>query len=52
MKHWTGNEPLLGLVRRVTRLGEFLAQWVIVYFGQLFENYKSSPQFWATLFHT
>jgi hypothetical protein len=31
---------------RVTRLGEFSpTYWAIVYFGQLFENYKSSAHF-------
>jgi hypothetical protein len=29
---------------RVTRF----AHWVIIYFGQIFENCRSSPHFWAT----
>jgi hypothetical protein len=29
-------------------MGGILAQWVIVYPGQIFENYKSNPHFWAT----
>jgi hypothetical protein len=27
-----------------------LAYWEIVFFGQLFENYRSSRNFWATYF--
>jgi hypothetical protein len=30
---------------------DVIAQWVIVYFRQQFEKYRSSPHFWATLFH-
>jgi hypothetical protein len=30
---------------RVTRLGDFFAQSEIVYIGQFFENYRSSPHF-------
>jgi hypothetical protein len=32
------------------RLGEFSPIWLIVYFGQLIENYRSSPDFCATFF--
>jgi hypothetical protein len=35
---------------RVTRLGEFSAQWVIVFFGQWFENDINSANFRATFF--
>jgi hypothetical protein len=27
------------------------AYWAIVYFGQIFENYRSSPIFWAAFYH-
>jgi hypothetical protein len=27
-------------------IGRFFAHWVIVYFGQFFENYKSRPHIW------
>jgi hypothetical protein len=33
------------LLSRVTRLADFSS------IGQLFENYRSSPYFWATFFH-
>jgi hypothetical protein len=33
---------------RVTRLGEFSPKWAIVYFGQFFENCRSSLHFFAT----
>jgi hypothetical protein len=29
-------------------MGRVFAQWVIIYFGQWFEKYRSSAQFWAT----
>jgi hypothetical protein len=35
----------------VTRLGEFSPFWVIIYFGQCFEDYMSATNFWATFFH-
>jgi hypothetical protein len=37
---------------RVTRLCDFFAYWVIVYFEQGFENYKICPNCWATFFPT
>jgi hypothetical protein len=30
------------------QIGRIFAQWAIVYFGQFFENHKSSPNFCAT----
>jgi hypothetical protein len=33
------------------QIGLIFARWVIVYFGQWFENYRSSAHFWATFFH-
>jgi hypothetical protein len=33
------------------QLGRIFNQWVIVYFGQWFENYKTIAHFWATFFH-
>jgi hypothetical protein len=33
------------------QIGQIFAQRVIVCFGQLRENYKRSPHFWATLFN-
>jgi hypothetical protein len=33
------------------QIGRILAYSVIVYFKQLFENYRSSATFWATFFH-
>jgi hypothetical protein len=41
----------LRLRSRVTRLGEFFAQCVIVWLGQLRENCRSSPLF-GTLYST
>jgi hypothetical protein len=38
-------------VNRVTRLGEFPHYWAVVFFGQIFENYRSSTNSWATFFH-
>jgi hypothetical protein len=29
---------------------QIFAQWVIVYFGKLLENYRSISNIWATLF--
>jgi hypothetical protein len=38
---------------RVTRLGEFFAYWATLYFGNIFEKYKCSPNFgWAYFFST
>jgi hypothetical protein len=34
---------------RVTRLGEISPKWVIVYFGQLIENYRNNPYFGAAV---
>jgi hypothetical protein len=31
--------------------GRIFGQWMVVYFGQWFENYRSSAHFWATFFH-
>jgi hypothetical protein len=33
------------------QIGRILAHWAAVYFGQFFENYRSSPNFWSTIFH-
>jgi hypothetical protein len=33
------------------QIGRIIAYWVIVYFGQFFENYRTSPKIWATFFH-
>jgi hypothetical protein len=35
------------LVPDCTRFGRIFAHWVIIYFGKLFENYKSIPNFGA-----
>jgi hypothetical protein len=32
------------------QIGRIFASWVIVFLRQFFENYKSSPDFWATFF--
>jgi hypothetical protein len=43
---------------RVTRLAEFsligliFAYWANVYFGQILENYTSSPNVWAIVYHS
>jgi hypothetical protein len=29
------------------QIGQIVAKWVVAYFGQIFENYRSSPRFWA-----
>jgi hypothetical protein len=31
------------------QIGRIFAQWVIVYFGQFYKDYRSNPNFWATL---
>jgi hypothetical protein len=33
------------------QIERILAHWVIVYFGQCFENHRSSAHFWAAFFH-
>jgi hypothetical protein len=33
------------------QIGQIFAHWAVVYFGQCFENYRSSGKFWTTLFH-
>jgi hypothetical protein len=33
------------------RIGQIFAHWVIVYFGQFFENYRSSPYICVAFFH-
>jgi hypothetical protein len=30
------------------QIGQIFAQWVIVYFGQFYKDYRSSQKFWAT----
>jgi hypothetical protein len=37
--------------RQGDQIGRFFAQCVNVCFGQLHENYRNSPHFWATLFN-
>jgi hypothetical protein len=32
------------------QIGQIFAQYVIICFVQLYENNRSSPHFWATLF--
>jgi hypothetical protein len=32
------------------QIGRIIAHWAIVYFGQVFENYTSGPNFLATTF--
>jgi hypothetical protein len=39
------------LLRQGDQIGRSFAKWVIVYFGQLLENYGRIPHFGATLFH-
>jgi hypothetical protein len=34
--------------RQGDQIGRIFAQWVIVYFGQFLENYRSSPNFGVT----
>jgi hypothetical protein len=45
--------PFLALSRVLTRVtcGRIFAHWVIVCIGQVFENYQSSPHFWAAFSH-
>jgi hypothetical protein len=33
------------------QIGRIFARWVIVYFGQLLENYRGIPNVWATLLY-
>jgi hypothetical protein len=39
------------LCRKFDQIGRIFAQWVIVYFAQLLENYRSIQHFWAPFFH-
>jgi hypothetical protein len=32
------------------QIGRIFAHWAIVYCGQFLENYRSSPNFWTTIF--
>jgi hypothetical protein len=34
-------------VNQGDQIGRIFAHWALVVFGQLFENYRSSPYFWA-----
>jgi hypothetical protein len=34
------------------QIGRNFAQWAIVYFGELYKNYRSSPKFSATFFQS
>jgi hypothetical protein len=45
----TGAAPVAQ--RQGDQIGLIFAQWAIVFFGQCFENYRSSANFLATLFH-
>jgi hypothetical protein len=33
------------------QIGRIFVYWVIVYFGQFVENYRSSPNIWTTFIH-
>jgi hypothetical protein len=33
------------------QIGRIFDHWLIIHFGQLLENHKSSPHFWATFFY-
>jgi hypothetical protein len=33
-------------------MGRIFDHWAVVYFGQFFENYKSSPNCWSPFFHS
>jgi hypothetical protein len=35
-------------MNRGVQIGRIFAIWASVFFGQLFEKYKSRPNFWAT----
>jgi hypothetical protein len=49
---WTCGLVNLDGGTRVTRLGELSpTYWVLAPFWQSFINYKSSPYFWAPVFH-
>jgi hypothetical protein len=32
------------------QIGRIFVHWAMVYFGQFLENYRSTPNFWATIF--
>jgi hypothetical protein len=38
-------------VEQGDQIGRIFALWAIVFFGQFFENFISSPNFWVTVFH-
>jgi hypothetical protein len=40
----------IGAFDQGDQIGRIFAQWAIVYFGQWFENYIQSANFWATFF--
>jgi hypothetical protein len=49
--HWHFHtHSLLDTQVQGDQIGRIFAQWVIVCFGQLHENYRTCPHFWATLF--
>jgi hypothetical protein len=33
------------------QIGPIFDYWVIVYYGQFYENYRNSPHLWAKFFH-
>jgi hypothetical protein len=37
-------------VRQGDQIGRIFVDWAIVYFGQFFEIYRTTPKFWATFF--
>jgi hypothetical protein len=40
------HKPGNVMITQSDQIGRILACWAIVYFGQLFENFISSPNFW------
>jgi hypothetical protein len=46
--HWLGIEEANSSTVGVAGLGEFSPNWLIVPFGQLFKNHRSSPHFGTT----
>jgi hypothetical protein len=39
------------LTNQGDQIGRIFADWAAVYFGQFIENFKSYPNYWASIFH-
>jgi hypothetical protein len=53
-RQWEADERQCSraLKKQGDRIGRFFAHWVIVYFGQCFENYRTCTILWASIWAT